>query len=167
MTARERVHRPHSPIEPVVLEVLRQDLRQPAVLRVRPQVRIKPTELIRRAAPVDIRQALAYAAERIEKIEVALTGSVFARGIRGKRITVRGVLGILASYGDRAGISCEYPFLEEEDSRPALTCASHRRRRQSPRNSSRGMTRIFLDQGSSSIIATLLNEDGWHALNRR
>jgi uncharacterized protein (DUF433 family) len=44
--------------------------------------------------------------------------------IRGLRITVRRVLGILATYSDRAEIFREYPFLEEVDFRQALQYAA-------------------------------------------
>ena len=44
--------------------------------------------------------------------------------IRGMRITVRRVLGILATYSDREEIFREYPFLEEEDLRQALRFAA-------------------------------------------
>ena len=44
--------------------------------------------------------------------------------IRGMRITVRRVLEILATYPDRAELFREYPFLEEEDLRQALSFAA-------------------------------------------
>jgi uncharacterized protein (DUF433 family) len=44
--------------------------------------------------------------------------------IRGMRITVRRVLEILATYQRREEIFQEYPFLEEEDLRQALTYAT-------------------------------------------
>jgi uncharacterized protein (DUF433 family) len=44
--------------------------------------------------------------------------------IRGMRITVRRVLELLASCEDRAEIFRDYPFLEEEDLRQALTYAA-------------------------------------------
>ncbi len=44
--------------------------------------------------------------------------------IRGMRITVRRVLEILATHGDREEILREYPFLEEEDLQQALRYAA-------------------------------------------
>ena len=44
--------------------------------------------------------------------------------IRGMRITVRRVLEILASYSDRTELFRDYPFLEEEDLKQALTYAA-------------------------------------------
>ena len=44
--------------------------------------------------------------------------------IRGMRITVRRVLEILATYDERAEIFQEYPFLEAEDLRQALSYAA-------------------------------------------
>lgn len=44
--------------------------------------------------------------------------------IRGMRITVRRVLEILATYREREEIFREYPFLEEEDLRQALSYAA-------------------------------------------
>ncbi len=44
--------------------------------------------------------------------------------IRGTRITVRRVLEILSTYRERGEIFQEYPFLEEEDLRQALTYAA-------------------------------------------
>lgn len=44
--------------------------------------------------------------------------------IRGMRITVRRVLEILATYRERTEIFREYPFLEEEDLRQALSYAA-------------------------------------------
>ncbi len=40
------------------------------------------------------------------------------------RITVRRVLELLATYGDRAALSAEYPFLESEDIEQALRYAA-------------------------------------------
>ena len=44
--------------------------------------------------------------------------------IRGMRLTVRRVLEALATYPDRQEFSAEYPELEEEDIRQALTYAA-------------------------------------------
>lgn len=44
--------------------------------------------------------------------------------IRGMRITVRQVLELLATYTDRNALLREYPFLEEEDLRQALSYAA-------------------------------------------
>lgn len=44
--------------------------------------------------------------------------------IRGMRITVGRVLEIMASYRDRNEIFRDYPFLEEEDLKPALRYAA-------------------------------------------
>ena len=44
--------------------------------------------------------------------------------IRGMRITVRRVLEILATFREREAIFQEYPFLEEEDLRQALSFAA-------------------------------------------
>lgn len=43
--------------------------------------------------------------------------------IRGMRITVRRVLELLAAHRDQAELFREYPYLEEEDVRQALTFA--------------------------------------------
>ncbi len=44
--------------------------------------------------------------------------------IRGMRLTVRRVLGALATYPDRQELSVEYPELEDEDIRQALAYAA-------------------------------------------
>jgi uncharacterized protein (DUF433 family) len=44
--------------------------------------------------------------------------------IRGLRITVRRVLDLLATYEDRAELFREYPYLEEEDLKQALSYAA-------------------------------------------
>lgn len=44
--------------------------------------------------------------------------------MRGMRITVRRVLEILATYPERDQLFREYPFLEEEDLRQALSYAA-------------------------------------------
>src|SRR4029078_1962167 len=44
----EGVHRPDGSIKPFMLEIFREDFRETVVFGIRPKVRVKPTELVRR-----------------------------------------------------------------------------------------------------------------------
>jgi uncharacterized protein (DUF433 family) len=62
--------------------------------------------------------------EGIDRITIDLSKMNGEPCIRGLRLTVRRVLEGLATYSDRSELKREYPELEDEDIRQALTFAA-------------------------------------------
>jgi uncharacterized protein (DUF433 family) len=62
--------------------------------------------------------------EKMDRITIDIDRMNGEPCIRGLRLTVRRVLEALATYPDRAELKREYPELEDEDIRQALTFAA-------------------------------------------